>query len=180
MAHAVSPLEVFICTHHVRFRIGESRFHQHSREGVAHFRGCGRGCPTPSKGKSVSTTAKSRGFGLPRKAGRSTYRKAPLGPLTSGKPRWGFVIGYSNNLLCARSRSSCSRIYFRSDFSSRPTVLTQYPVAQKCRPTIRRSCISSRCILTALFPFRNPIVYHCCPRQIGSPKALLTSLNLRR
>lgn len=34
--------------------------------------------------------------------------------------------------------------------SSRPTVLTQYPAAQKCRPLIRRSFNNSRCIHTAL------------------------------
>jgi hypothetical protein len=64
-------------------------------------------------------------------------------------------MGYSNNLFW-RSRSSCSRMYLRTAFSSRPTVLTQYPVAQKCNPDIRRSWSNSRCILTALFPLRNP------------------------
>src|SRR5205823_1959498 len=51
------------------------------------------------------------------------------------------------------------RIYFLTASSSRPTVLTQYPVAQKCRPVIRRSRSSSQWIRTALFPFREPTVY---------------------
>ena len=38
-------------------------------------------------------------------------------------------------------------------------VLTQYPVAQKCNPVTRRALSNSRWILTALLPFRKPIVY---------------------
>jgi hypothetical protein len=95
----------------------------------------------------------------PAQRGEPRIRRPRLGPIASGKPRRGLTIGYSNNLLCWRSLSSCSRMYFRTDPSSRPTVLTQYPVAQKCIPAIRRSFSNSRWILTALFPFRNPIVY---------------------
>ena len=64
--------------------------------------------------------------------------KAPLGPhLSSERPAGGGVreespagacLGVndqSNNLLCFSSRSSCSRMYFRTISSSRPTVLTQ-------------------------------------------------------
>ena len=56
-----------------------------------------------------------------------------------------------------RSLFNCHRTYLRISSSSRPTVLTQYPFAQKCRPQYRR--FSSRCIskiLIALLPFRNP------------------------
>ena len=42
-------------------------------------------------------------------------------------------------------------------FSSKPTVLTQYPRAQKCNPVTRLRSSTVRCIRTALFPFRNPI-----------------------
>ena len=41
--------------------------------------------------------------------------------------------------------------------SSRPTVLTQYPRAQKCRPVTRLFSSTFRWIRTALFPFRKPI-----------------------
>ena len=57
-----------------------------------------------------------------------------------------------------RSLFSCHVTYFFIFSSSKPTVLTQYPVAQKCRPQYR--FFSSICLsnsLMALFPFRNPI-----------------------
>ena len=57
----------------------------------------------------------------------------------------------------SRSFFSCHRTYFRICSSSRPTVLTQYPFAQKCRPQYRFfnwMCRSN--ILIALLPFRNP------------------------
>jgi hypothetical protein len=41
--------------------------------------------------------------------------------------------------------------------SSKPTVLTQYPLAQKCSPDTRFSFSTLRWIKTALLPFRNPI-----------------------
>ena len=52
----------------------------------------------------------------------------------------------------------CQVTYFFICSSSRPTVLTQYPFAQKCRPQyrfFRSKCRSNTFI--ALFPFRNPI-----------------------
>lgn len=51
----------------------------------------------------------------------------------------------------------CHFTYFRIFSSSRPTVLTQYPFAQKCRPQyrfFRSRCLSN--IFMAHFPFRNP------------------------
>lgn len=58
----------------------------------------------------------------------------------------GLVSGsvLSNSCPCSSSHFSCSRIYFRTVASSRPTVLTQYPEAQKCLPVIRRSLSNSR------------------------------------
>src|SRR5210317_2278868 len=56
------------------------------------------------------------------------------------------------------SFSNCHLTYFRILSSSRPTVLTQYPLAQKCLPQYR--FLSSRClskILIAHFPFKKPI-----------------------
>ena len=41
--------------------------------------------------------------------------------------------------------------------SSKPTVLTQYPRDQKCRPVTRLFPIRFRWIRTALLPFKNPI-----------------------
>jgi len=41
--------------------------------------------------------------------------------------------------------------------SSKPTVLTQYPLAQKCRPVTRFWRNIFRWISTALLPFKNPI-----------------------
>ena len=55
------------------------------------------------------------------------------------------------------SFSRCHLTYVRILSSSRPTVLTQYPFAQKCRPQyrfFRSKCLSN--ILMAHFPFRNP------------------------
>ena len=52
----------------------------------------------------------------------------------------------------------CQITYFLICSSFRPTVLTQYPFAQKCRPQYRffnSKCRSNN--LIALFPFRNPI-----------------------
>jgi hypothetical protein len=49
------------------------------------------------------------------------------------------------------------RMYLRTTFSSKPTVLTQYPRAQKCRPVMRRLFKIYRWIRTALLPFKNPI-----------------------
>ena len=57
------------------------------------------------------------------------------------------------------SFSNCHLTYFRIFFSSRPTVLTQYPLAQKCLPQYR--FLSSRClskILIAHFPFKKQII----------------------
>ena len=55
------------------------------------------------------------------------------------------------------SFSNCQRTYFLIWSSSRPTVLTQYPLAQKCLPQYR--FFNSKCLsnsLIALFPFRKP------------------------
>ena len=52
---------------------------------------------------------------------------------------------------------NCQRTYFRICSSFKPTVLTQYPLAQKCLPQYRRfnsGCRSNT--LIALFPFKNP------------------------
>ena len=43
--------------------------------------------------------------------------------------------------------------------SSKPTVLTQYPLAQKFMPVALLLPRIHRWILTALFPFKNPIVW---------------------
>jgi hypothetical protein len=55
------------------------------------------------------------------------------------------------------SLSLCQRTYLRIFSSSRPTVLTQYPFAQKCRPQYLffRSRYVSKSLI-ALFPFRKP------------------------
>ena len=55
------------------------------------------------------------------------------------------------------SSTSCSRIYRRIVASSRPTVLTHYPRAQKCIPVTRRCPSNRRWISTALLPFKKPI-----------------------
>src|SRR4030042_3754020 len=52
---------------------------------------------------------------------------------------------------------NCQRTFFLICSSFRPTVLTQYPRAQKCLPQYRffnSGCLSN--ILMALLPFRNP------------------------
>ena len=49
-------------------------------------------------------------------------------------------------------------MYSRIISSSKPTVLTQYPVAQKLRPVILFVPNRSRCILIALLPLINPMV----------------------
>jgi len=52
---------------------------------------------------------------------------------------------------------NCQRTYFLICSSSSPTVLTQYPFAQKCLPQYRffnPTCLSN--ILIALLPFKNP------------------------
>ena len=57
------------------------------------------------------------------------------------------------------SFSNCHFTYFRIFASSRPTVLTQYPLAQKCLPQYR--FLSSRClskILIAHLPFKKPTI----------------------
>ena len=54
---------------------------------------------------------------------------------------------------------NCHFTYFLIFSSSKPTVLTQYPFAQKCLPQYRffkSTCISN--ILMALFPFRKPTI----------------------
>src|SRR5215470_8140504 len=48
-------------------------------------------------------------------------------------------------------------MYLRTCSSSKPTVDTAYPRAQKCSPVKFRSLPHSRAIEMALFPFRNPI-----------------------
>jgi len=52
---------------------------------------------------------------------------------------------------------NCHLTYFRIWSSSRPTVLTQYPLAQKCLPQYRFfSSVWRSNIFRALFPFRKP------------------------
>ena len=48
-------------------------------------------------------------------------------------------------------------MYLRMVSSSKPTVLTQYPLAQKCKPDTRFCFNNVRWISTALLPFRKPI-----------------------
>ena len=55
------------------------------------------------------------------------------------------------------SFSNCHRTYFLISSSLRPTVLTQYPFAQKCLPQyrfLRLRCLSN--ILIAHLPFKKP------------------------
>jgi len=67
------------------------------------------------------------------------------GPLPEGRPRWGlWSLYFRSRSPCCAPSCSCSRMYFRTRCSSKPTVLTQYPVAQNFRPIIRRSCRISR------------------------------------
>ena len=57
------------------------------------------------------------------------------------------------------SFANCHLTYFRIFSSSRPTVRTQYPFAQKCLPQYR--FLSSRCLsktLIAHLPFKKPII----------------------
>ena len=77
------------------------------------------------------------------------------GLLTSGKPRWGYQFNPKSS--CSFSSSSCSLMYLRIVSSSNPTVLTQYPLAQKCNPDTRFLPNTVRWINTALLPFKNPI-----------------------
>src|SRR6516225_5246293 len=48
-------------------------------------------------------------------------------------------------------------MYLRTCSSSKPTVDTAYPRAQRCSPVKFRSLPHKRAIAMALFPFRNPI-----------------------
>src|SRR6516165_6303165 len=48
-------------------------------------------------------------------------------------------------------------MYLRTCSSSKPTVDTAYPRAQRCSPVKFRSLTHKRAIAIALFPFRNPI-----------------------
>ena len=67
--------------------------------------------------------------------------------------------GYFNRLSCSSRLSSASwlRIYSRITFSSRPTVDTKYPRAQKLCPTKFRALpCTSRAIAMALFPLIKP------------------------
>ena len=72
-----------------------------------------------------------------------------------GKPRWGYSSNSKSNCSC--SSFSCSRLYLRMVSSSNPTVLTQYLLAQKCRPDTRFLPKILRWIKTALLPIKNPI-----------------------
>ena len=74
-------------------------------------------------------------------------RKVPSGPT---------LASAQVQVPLAQSRYPCARIYFRTIYSLRPTVLTQHPVAQKYRPLVRRSFRSSRYTRTALCPSRTP------------------------
>ena len=48
-------------------------------------------------------------------------------------------------------------MYLRMVSSSKPTVLTQYPLDQKCSPVLLFVLSNFRWIRTALFPFKKPI-----------------------
>ena len=64
---------------------------------------------------------------------------------------------FNSSSNCCFSVFSWSRMYFLTAASSYPTVLTQYPRAQKCIPVTRWYLKTTRWILTALLPFKNPI-----------------------
>ena len=73
-----------------------------------------------------------------------------------------FNVFYSNNFLCLSSISLsfffCHFTYFLIRSSSNPTVLTQYPRDQKCRPQNFLPTLSYFWkSLNAIFPFKNPI-----------------------
>lgn len=87
------------------------------------------------------------GLRKPLRGGR-LLRESPLGAV---------INVYSKSSSICFSTVSCSRMYLRMVSSSNPTVLTQYPLAQKCRPVARLFRRILRWIQTALFPFRNPI-----------------------
>ena len=66
-----------------------------------------------------------------------------------GRPRWGHCL-FQIQFALPGFDLACSWMYLWIRSSSKPTVLTKYPVAQKCSPVIRRSRSISRCIRTAL------------------------------
>ncbi len=85
-------------------------------------------------------------------------------PPGRGRSRWespkGAIMIYSNSKSnCCFSASSCSRIHLRMVFSSKPTVLTQYPRDQKCLPFVCLLFCKYRWIRTALLSFKKPITY---------------------
>ena len=101
-----------------------------------------------------------RGFRKAPRGGRSPH-EAPFGGIYVWKAPLGPLLHYfKSNSPWFFSMVSCSRIYFRIRSSSRPTVLTQYPVAQKCNPVgvILLLFSNGLCIFTALLPLMNPIV----------------------
>src|SRR5207244_7376677 len=53
-------------------------------------------------------------------------------------------------------------MYWRTCSSSKPTVDTAYPRAQKCSPVKFRSLPHKRAIAMALFPSRTAILLSCC------------------
>jgi hypothetical protein len=83
----------------------------------------------------------------------------PKGALLLGKPLKGLKLTFG--IACDYSVSDLrwSRMYARIVSSSRPTVLTQYPVAQKLKPVIRLTPSSSLWIRIALFPLIYPTVF---------------------
>ncbi len=80
----------------------------------------------------------------------------PKGGRAQGKPRWGYCYSKSSSKWF-NSNFSWLRMYSLIVSSSRPTVLTQYPVDQKCNP-VTLLFLRARCILTALSPLIYPIV----------------------
>jgi len=62
-----------------------------------------------------------------------------------------------SNSSCCFSSFSWSRMYLLIVPSSKPTVLTQYPLAQKCSPVALLVFRILRWIRTALLPLRKPI-----------------------
>ena len=82
---------------------------------------------------------------------------APVGGVGVGKaPSGPFMVTRGPAPLDDSPTLPVRGWYCRTRASSRPTVLTPEPGAQKLRPLIRRSCRNSRGIRTALFPFRKP------------------------
>ena len=85
-------------------------------------------------------------------------QEAPQRGRLNWKRSVGAIYTSSNsNSICSCSLFSCSRMYLRMVSSSSPTVMTLYPLAQKCRPDTRFLPNTVRWKMTALLPFKKPI-----------------------